>query len=380
MLLWIALAAMTGLAALALLWPLARRGSALTPQASDIAIYKDQLAEIDRDLERGLIAKSEAQAARIEVSRRLIEADEGEKLEKGRQPAAQAAIGRRRLAASIVLVAVPLLSLGLYAYLGSPSNPDQPLAARLDSNIENASLDELVARVEAKLAENPEDGRGWELMAQIYLRQGRFEDAKQAYANALRLLGSTAERETNFGVAVVAAADRMVTADAKAAFQRALKLNPTEFRAAYFLGLAKEQDGDKKGAIEAWQALIAGNPDAADFLRQEITRVGGQPKSAPDGTAPDAVGPGPSKDDVAAAQTMTPEERGKMIQGMVSGLAERLKSQGGSPEEWMKLIKAYSVLGQADNARNALADARKALASTPDAVRQMDELSKALGL
>ncbi|MGO4336180.1 c-type cytochrome biogenesis protein CcmI [Labrys sp. KB_33_2] len=380
MLLWIALAAMTGLAALALLWPLARRGSALTPQASDIAIYKDQLAEIDRDLERGLIAKSEAQAARIEVSRRLIEADEGEKLEKGRQPAAQAAIGRRRLAASIVLVAVPLLSLGLYAYLGSPSNPDQPLAARLDSNIENASLDELVARVEAKLAENPEDGRGWELMAQIYLRQGRFEDAKQAYANALRLLGSTAERETNFGVAVVAAADRMVTADAKAAFQRAVKLNPTEFRAAYFLGLAKEQDGDKKGAIEAWQALIAGNPDAADFLRQEITRVGGQPKSAPDGTAPDAVGPGPSKDDVVAAQTMTPEERGKMIQGMVSGLAERLKSQGGSPEEWMKLIKAYSVLGQADNARNALADARKALASTPDAVRQMDELSKALGL
>lgn len=381
MLLWIALAAMTGLAALALLWPLARRGSALTPQASetpvasDIAVYKDQLAEIDRDLERGLIARSEAQAARIEVSRRLIEADEGEKLEKGRQPAAQAAIGRRRLAASIVLVAVPLLSLGLYAYLGSPSNPDQPLAARLDSNIENASLDELVARVEAKLAENPEDGRGWELMAQIYLRQGRFEDAKQAYANALRLLGSTAERETNFGVAVVAAADRMVTADAKAAFQRALKLNPTEFRAAYFLGLAKEQDGDKKGAIEAWQALVAGNPDAADFLRQEITRVGGQPQAAPD-----ASGPGPSKDDIAAAQTMTPEERGKMIQGMVSGLSERLKSQGGSPEEWMKLIKAYSVLGQADNARNALADARKALANSPDAVRQMDEISKALGL
>ena len=375
MLLWIALAAMTGLAALALLWPLARRGSALTPQASDIAIYKDQLTEIDRDLERGLIAKSEAQAARIEVSRRLIEADEEEKVEKGRQPAAQAAIGRRRLAASIVLVAVPLFSLGLYAYLGSPSSPDQPLEARLNGNIENASVDELVARVEAKLAENPEDGRGWELMAQIYLRQGRFEDAKQAYANALRLLGSTAERETNFGVAVVAAADRMVTADAKAAFQRALKLDPKKFRPAYFLGLAKEQDGDKKGAIEAWQALIAGNPDAADFLRQEIARVGGQPQAAPDG-----AGPGPSKDDVAAAQTMTPEERGKMIQGMVSGLAERLKSQGGSPEEWMKLIKAYSVLGQADNARNALADARKALASSPDAVRQMDELSKALGL
>ncbi|MBP0578284.1 c-type cytochrome biogenesis protein CcmI [Labrys sp. LIt4] len=375
MLLWIALAAMTGLAALALLWPLAQRGSAATPQASDVAIYKDQLAEIDRDLERGLIARSEAQAARIEVSRRLIEADEGEKAEKGRQPAGQASIGRRRLAAAIVLVAVPLLSLGLYAYLGSPSSPDQPLAARLDGNIENASLDELVARVEAKLAENPEDGRGWDLMAQIYLRQQRFEDAKQAYANALRLLGSTAEREANFGVAIVAAADRMVTADAKAAFQRALKLDPKEFRSAYFLGLAKEQDGDKKGAVEAWQALIPDNPNAADFLRQEIARVGGQPQAAPDMAAR-----GPSQDDVKAAQAMTPEERGKMIQGMVSGLSERLKSQGGSPEEWMKLIKAYSVLGQADNARTALADARKALANSPDAIRQMDELSKALGL
>lgn len=380
MLLWIALAAMTGLAALALLWPLAQRGSAVTPQASDVAIYKDQLAEIDRDLERGLIARSEAQAARIEVSRRLIEADEGEKAEKDRQPAERAPSGRRRFAACVVLVAVPLLSLGLYAYLGSPSSPDQPLAARLDGNIENASLDELVARVEAKLAENPEDGRGWELMAQIYLRQQRFEDAKQAYANALRLLGSTAEREANFGVAVVAAADRMVTADAKAAFQRALKLDPKEFRSAYFLGLAKEQDGDKNGAIEAWRALIPDNPNAADFLRQEIARVGGPPKSAPDGAGPDAAARGPSQDDVKAAQAMTPEERGKMIQGMVSGLSERLKSQGGSPEEWMKLIKAYSVLGQADNARTALADARRALANSPDAVRQMDELSKALGL
>lgn len=375
MLLWIALAAMTGLAALALLWPLTRRSDALTPRASDVAIYKDQLAEIDRDLERGLIARSEAQAARIEVSRRLIEADAGDRAEEGRQSSGEAATSRRRLAASIVLVVVPLVSLGVYSTIGAPSNPDQPLAARLQDNIENASVDELVARVEAKLAQNPEDGRGWELMAQIYLRQSRFEDAKQAFANAIRLLGSTADREANFGVATVAAADRMVTADAKAAFERALKLDPKDFRSAYFLGVAKEQDGDKQGAITAWQALMAANPEATEFLQREIARVGGKPEPAPE-----ATGPGPSKEDVAAAQAMTPEARGKMIQGMVSGLSERLKSQGGSPEEWVKLIKAYSVLGQADNARNALADARKALASSPEAVKQMDELSKALGL
>jgi cytochrome c-type biogenesis protein CcmH len=375
MLLWIALAAMTGLAALVLLWPLARRGSGLTPQASDIAIYKDQLAEIDRDLDRGLIARGEAQAAKVEVSRRLIEADETAQAAADRKPVASTETSRRRLAAAAILVAVPLLSLGLYSYLGSPNDPDQPLLARLTDVPDNATLDELVARAEAKLAANPGDGAGWDLMAQIYIKQGRYEDAKQAYANAIRLLGPTAERQANFGVAMVAAANGMVTSDAKAAFESVLKLDPKEFRANYFLGIAKEQDGDKQGAVAAWQALMQANPEASDFLGKEIARVNGV---AP--PAPQAQAPGPSQDDVAAAQAMTPQERGKMIQGMVSNLSARLRSQGGTAEEWMRLVKAYSVLKQPDDARTALADARKAMASSPDALKQFDDLSKALGL
>jgi cytochrome c-type biogenesis protein CcmH len=371
MLLWLALAVMTGIAALAVLWPLARQRGGMTPQASDIAIYKDQLAEIERDRTRGIIAPAEAQAARVEVSRRLIEADAAAKA----APAADTFSGRRhRLASLAVLVMVPLSGLGFYLSLGSPALPDQPLAQRLAEPVEDASLDELVARVEAMLAANPQDGRGWEVLAPIYLKEGRLQDARQAYANALRLLGSTAKRESDFGEAAVAEANGMVTAEAKAAFLRAGRLDPSDARAGYYLGRAKEQDGDKAGAVAAWQALLEAapppGPEAAAFLRKEIARVGGQPQAEP----------GPTQDDVAAAQTMTTADRAKMIQGMVSGLASRLRSQGGTAEEWMKLIRAYSVLGQNDQARTALADARKALAASPDALKSLDDLNGTLGL
>jgi cytochrome c-type biogenesis protein CcmH len=377
MILWLALAVMTGIAALALLWPLAHRGGGVTPQASDIAIYKDQLAEIERDQARGIIAPAEAQAARVEVSRRLIEADAA--AQSVPQDGAAATM-RRRLAATIILLVVPLAGLGFYLGLGSPTLPDQPLAERLAEPVEGASLDDLVARVEAMLAANPNDGRGWDVLAPIYLKEGRLADAQQAYANALRLLGSTADRETNYGEAAVAAANGMVTADAKAAFQRAQKLDPSQPRARYYLGRAREQDGDKQGAAADWQAILDANPPpgpaAAVFLRKEIARVTEQPQPAPDSQAV----PGPTQDDVAAAQSMTPEDRAKMIQGMVGGLASRLKSQGGTAEEWMRLVKAYSVLGQSDQARTALADARKALASSPEALQSLDDMSKALGL
>jgi cytochrome c-type biogenesis protein CcmH len=211
MLLWLALAVMTGIAALVLLWPLARSHGGVTPQASDIAVYKDQLTEIERDLTRGVLAPGEAQAARVEVSRRLIEADAAAKLEP---QAGASSIRRHRLASLVILVVVPLSGLGFYLDLGSPALPDQPLAARLAGPVENASLDELVGRVEAMLAADPQDGRGWEVLAPIYLKEGRLQDARLAYANALRLLGSTARREADFGEAAVAAANGMVPAEA----------------------------------------------------------------------------------------------------------------------------------------------------------------------
>jgi cytochrome c-type biogenesis protein CcmH len=374
MVLWTLIAVLTGVAALAALWPLARRTPATAATQSDVAIYKDQLAEIERDRARNLIPAEEAEAARIEVSRRLIGAASRD------TPELAPSTLRRRVAAVAVLLAVPAVALGLYGRLGSPKLPDQPLQARLDTPSENASLEQLVVEVETHLARNPDDGRGWEVIAPIYLKAGRFAQARQAYANAVRLLGSTGEREASVGEAATAAADGVVTADARAAFERAVGKDPANAKARYFLGRAREQDGDKAGAISEWGKLLAiqqtGTPIAA-FLRREISRLGGQLPAKASTEAPQR---GPNAEAVAAAEKMTPQDRAAMIEGMVAGLAARLKDGGGQLDDWLKLVRAYSVLGQKDKAIAAAADARRALAASPDQVRRLDDLVKSLGL
>jgi cytochrome c-type biogenesis protein CcmH len=374
MVLWTLIAVLTGVAALAALWPLARRTPATAATQSDVAIYKDQLAEIERDRARNLIPAEEAEAARIEVSRRLIGAASRD------TPELAPSTLRRRVAAVAVLLAVPAVALGLYGRLGSPKLPDQPLQARLDTPSENASLEQLVVEVETHLARNPDDGRGWEVIAPIYLKAGRFAQARQAYANAVRLLGSTGEREASLGEAATAAADGVVTADARAAFERAVGKDPANAKARYFLGRAREQDGDKAGAISEWGKLLAiqqtGTPIAA-FLRREIARLGGQLPAKASTEAPQR---GPNAEAVAAAEKMTPQDRAAMIEGMVAGLAARLKDGGGQLDDWLKLVRAYSVLGQKDKAIAAAADARRALAASPDQVRRLDDLVKSLGL
>jgi cytochrome c-type biogenesis protein CcmH len=370
MLLWLILALMTGAAALALLWPLARRREAVARGASDIAIYKDQLAEIERDRERGLIAGAEAQAATLEVSRRLIDADRAAAVPEGTQTSS---LLRRRVAAAIILVAVPLISLGVYGRYGSPSLPDQPLEARLETGSGAESLDALLAKAEKILAENPDDGKGWQVVAQVYFSQKRYEESRQALANARRLLGSSAQIEGNYALAATMAARGMITADARAAFEKAHELAPDEPMVRYYLGKAKEQDGNAKGAVADWQAILAlpGLPaPLAAQLRVEIARL--------DPNAPTIKGPSP--DDIAAAGQLSRVQRAKMVENMVAGLAARLKDKGGPAEDWLKLIKAYSVLGQTEAAQAAAADARKALANSPDAVKSIDDFAKALGL
>jgi cytochrome c-type biogenesis protein CcmH len=196
----------------------------------------------------------------------------------------------------------------------------------------------------------------------------------RARQNALRLLGATAGREADLGEALTGAADGIVTAEARQAFDRALRLDPKDVRTRYFLGLAAEQDGRPKDAAEAWRALLAeATPDTAwtGFVRESLARVD------PSAAAPQ---PGPDAGDIAAASEMSPEQRDTMIRGMVSRLAERLKLDGTDAEGWLRLIRAYMVLGDKDRARAAVGDARRALASDPDKLRRVDDLVKEIGL
>ena len=376
MTLWFGLALMTAAAILAVLWPLARRASP-SRSGSDVAIYRDQLDEIERDRAAGLIEDNEAASAQVEVSRRLIAAADAQTAPPSDVPSAR---WRRRAVAIVALVLLPLGATGLYLALGSPLLPDQPLAPRLAAARGDQSVDTLIAQVEAHLERNPEDGRGWEVIAPVYLRLGRFDDAVKARRNELRLNGTSAEREAAFGEALVFAANGVVTAEAKAAFERAVALDANSVQARYFLGLAAEQDGDRTQAAATWRALIeAAPPDAPwiDLLRRALSRV--DRAGAPGGSSGGASS-GLSDEQVAASSELAPEQRQAMIQGMVERLSERLHRDGADVEGWLRLVRSYMVLGQRDKARAAVVDARRALAGDASKLRRLDDLLKGLGL
>lgn len=366
MTLWFVMALMTAAAIFAVLWPLSRNRPLAS--GSDVAVYRDQLDEIERDRTAGRIGEAEAEAARIEVSRRLLAAAD--------VPAAvpvAAQSWRRRAVAVAALMLLPLGAAALYLKLGSPDLPGQPLAARHEAPGQQ-SIPELVARIEAHLEQNPEDGRGWEVVGPVYMRMGRYDDAVTARRNALKLLGSSTQREADLGESLTAAANGIVTAEAKEAFDRALKLNADDFRARYFAGLAAEQDGRPKDAAEIWRKLLASAPPGsgwAGFVRESLSRV--DPSAA-------ATAAGPNATDVAAAGEMSPEQRETMIRGMVARLAERLKQDGSDVDGWLRLVRAYMVLGEKDQARTSAGDARRALDGNAEGLRHLDELTKELGL
>jgi cytochrome c-type biogenesis protein CcmH len=377
MALWLLFAAMTAAAIFAVLWPLGR-GAAERRSGSDLEVYRDQIAELARDRAVGLIAEPEAQAAHLEISRRLLAAAEPSKA--GVAPGRGGTL-RRRAAAVAVLAGMPAVAVGLYLNLGSPELPGQPIASRAAAPVQNRGLDTLVAQVEAHLANNPEDGRGWEVVAPVYMRFGRFEDAVKARRNAIRLNGASADREADLGESLMAAANGVVTDDSKAAFERALGLQAKHPKARFFLGIAAQQDGQGDKAVAIWRDMLSDAPPDSPWsgmVRETLARVAGVASSGQ--PAPSAAAPGPTAEDVAAAGQMNAGDRSAMIRGMVERLAERLQREGSDIDGWLRLVRAYTVMGDRGKALAAIADARKALGHDADKLRRLDDLIKELKL
>lgn len=375
MILWCIFALMTAAAIFAVVWPLGRKPGKLVG-GSDLIVYKDQLHEIDRDRAAGLIGEAEAETARLEVSRRLLAAADTQ------PPSAPSTFSRpmlrrRRAAAIAALIILPFGPPTLYIALGSPNVPWEPAFARVDTSQGRESVDSLVSKVEAHLANNPNDGSGWQVIAPVYMRLGRFDDAVAARKKSLALNGDSAMRQADLGEAMTAAADGVVTADAKAAFERAIANDPHEAKARYFLGLAAEQDGHSGQATTIWRSLLADAPAGAPwikFVSEALSRAGGGQSSI------SGPSPGPSAEDVAAAADMSDDARRDMIRGMVARLAGRLHDNGADIEAWLRLVRAYVVLGDRDKAKDAAADAKRALSDHPDEIKRIDELVKGLGL
>lgn len=365
MTLWFVFALMTAAAVLAVLWPLAFRVTG-SREGSEVNVYRDQLDEIERDRASGLIGATEAEAARVEVSRRLLASAEVE----ATIPLIVHAGFRRRAVAVLALGILPIGAIVVYLTLGSPGLPGQALASRTVAPSANAPMESLLAQVEARLARAPDDGRGWDVVAPVYLRTGRFADAVKARRNAIRFAGETSTRQAGLGEALTAEAGGVVTADAKAAFERALALDGEDPGARYFLGLAAEQDGRPQEAASIWRTMLARAPAGApwvEFVRGALARL--EP-----GTA------GPNAEDVAAASGLSEARRSAMVQGMVERLAERMKVDGANVDGWLRLVRSYMVLGEREKALTAVDDARRALDGDPEKLKQLDALVKGLGL
>jgi cytochrome c-type biogenesis protein CcmH len=386
MMLWSLLALMTAAAVLAVLWPLLRQRSAAAAGlgGADLAIYRDQLEEIERDRALGTIGASEAEAARVEVSRRLIAAAEAagiaeptqQQKRQGKRIGAAAEAKRsqddalprrRRLAAAVTLVALPVGAVGLYLAIGSPDLPGQPVAAQMAAAASgNETVEAAIARVEAHLEQHPQDGHGWEVIAPVYMRLGRYDDAVKARTNALRLLGVSAQREADLGEALVAAANGIVTAEAKAVFDDAIRLDPLDVSARFYQGLAAEQDGDRAEAARLWRKLLADAPEGAQWVsivREALARL----------DSPGAADARNAAANVPASAAATPSGQDQMIRGMVERLASRLRQDGSDVDGWVRLVRSYGVLGEPERARAAIAEARAALGNDADKLRRLDE-------
>jgi cytochrome c-type biogenesis protein CcmH len=390
MLLWIAFALLTAGVLAWMLAPLARPApadEALAPvEAGARAVYRDQLAEIEAERAAGLIGAAEAEAAKIEISRRLLAS--AARAEEAAAPGAAAPPsgthhGRIALATA---AGVALLTLALYLAYGSPGTPDT-LAAQAKAARGQAELARMIAQVEARLRQAPDDGAGWEVIAPVYLKLGRYPDAAAAYANAARLQGESVKLLAGLAEASILAKDGVVTEEARAAYEKILKLEPGRAEPRFWLAMGKEQDGRLPEALADYKALLNEAVPDADYRDALETRVkevsariatgGGQEQQG----RPSAKAPaGPTAADLEAATRLSPDQRQQMVVGMVEGLAQRLKRDGRDLAGWQRLLQAYTVLGRRDDARAALAEARRNFEGDARALSDLSGLAAKLGL
>lgn len=360
-------------AAVVLVLALAYRRGAVTSVAGteDLVIYKDQLAEIDRDLARGTITEDEAGRLRIEVGRRVLEADRARAAGAG---IVQARGGRRGLVMGLIGVVVLGGAGAIYQTLGAPGYPDLPLQARLadlDAGIASRptqieELDRLgvprdataTAALTADLAgiTNPEALR--QAFADRF-QAGAISDAVLTVERLLVVLGpaATAADHANHALALVAEAQGYVSPEAEAALRASLSLDLSNELSRYLVGEMFLQGGRFDQTFRFWRPLVEdGDPNSpwVASIRERIGTVASLAGIAYD--PPAAVGPG--EDDIAAAADMTPEERQAMIEGMVAQLSDRLATEGGSVEDWERLIRSLAVLERLPEAQTIYDEAK----------------------
>jgi cytochrome c-type biogenesis protein CcmH len=389
---WAVAAALT-LAVAAILLQALRQSASASDDGAALKVYRDQLTEVDRDFARNVISALEAERLRTEVSRRLLDAD------RALQTAAPKGGKGSALPAAVVIVA--LLGAGLYAYdrLGAPGYADLPLATRLamsdeiyrtrpsQSEAEAAApapapvkvdqqFTDLMTKLREVVKKRPDDPQGLALLAKNEAQLGNFIASREAYQHLLQVQGDSATTNDHLGLAqtMIIAAGGFVSPEAEQQLILVLQKDPQNGLARYFSGLMFAQVGRFDRAFALWEPLLSEGPEDAAWIPsiraglQEVADRAGIKYQLPDTK-------GPTADDVTAAGQMSPEARQDMIKTMVAGLESRLSTEGGPLEDWLKLINALGVLGEADRAKTAADQAKTA---HPDQTAAIDAALAAL--
>ncbi|MBT5263638.1 MAG: c-type cytochrome biogenesis protein CcmI [Rhodospirillaceae bacterium] len=401
MITWVVFGLLLACVVMILVWPMLRQYRESNAEDVGLTVYRDQLHELERDEEAGRLGVNEVAAARIEIQRRMLAAADA-------QTAAGAArtplIGTTaRLVVGLVLAfAVPGATVLTYQQLGSPGAPDLPLADRAverarvaDSEGESQrGMREMAIQLEKRLKADPNDLDGWALLGRTYLVSGDYAKAAEALRRAVGLSQGNPEIMATYGEALVMLGEGTVSPEAESAFVGTLERMPGEPRARYYLGLARQQRGEVQEALKIWLELEADTPEGAGWsaiLHQRIEKAASdngldlevlrrdararsrpglpiqeqqtaavQPPSAAPGstTAPgSAATSGPTTEDLRAAKDMSAEDRQAMIQSMVARLAGRLEENPDDLDGWLRLARAYRVLGRGSDEVKALGKA-----------------------
>ena len=365
--LWLALGAMTVIAAAIVGLPLLRRPS---PSAErhrfDVAVYRAQLEELAREEERGLLEAQEAAAARLEVERRMLAADA--------EPAGPtvAALQRRPLAAGALLIAFVGISAALYWQTGRPDLPAHPFAARAERDGQLAaapgttSVDRLIAGLEERLAANPDDLEAWLRLARAYATTGRYEQAVATYRRAISAQSDVAALHSGLGEALVMTSGGTVTQAARDAFATALQREPGDPRARFYEGLWRVQRGELEPALEVWTALIADAPADAPWLGDLRERTTGLAREL--GRDPATVLPS-----VAASP-------GQDLEARAAELSARLEADPKDYQGWIALARTWDALGESARAKDALDQGAQAYTGAPFVQQQLQAAATELGV
>lgn len=402
MTLWIILTVMAAIAAAMLTVPLVRRQEARADaRAATLAVLKDQLADVDVQLAAGTIPAADADGLRTEIKRRMLAA--GHMAEDAARPFGSRSLGGIAIGMAAL---VGLAAAVLYSTMGQPqlggipgtaAAAAPPAAAPADPAQETAEIASLITGLEKKMAAQPQDPQGWQMLGWAYFQTGRFADAATAYGKAVALKPDGAGNQSAYGEALALAANGTVTPAAAAAFEKARALDGKDARARYFLALARQQQGDTKRALDDWLALLAESPADAPWVPQlrgvidEASKAANVDVSArlaaitppPSGGATVATPggmPGPTAAQMADAQQMAPGDQQAMVRGMVDRLAGRLAANPRDEAGWLRLMRARMVLGEPAEAAKARDTALKTFAGDAAAESRIRAAATEMGI